>query len=280
VATATTRSVWKAFQLLRSLRSAGDWLTGAELSRLVGLPATSGHRLLQTLEEVGAVVRDTRGRYRPGMLLFDATCGLSRNEVIREAANPLLLDLSHRVQATVHVAVLEDGMVTYLAKIDTVGHEVITVVGSQLEAYCTALGKVLLAGLPAAEIDAYLAGGKLVPITEFTITDPASLRDQLNRIRMCGYAIDDREILPDLKCVAVPIKDRSGRTLAAMSASDVWVRMAGERQEAVTAELRRTARALSDKLFPVTESSPARAGGNPVQALPDQLRHRTARVAG
>jgi IclR family acetate operon transcriptional repressor len=241
----------KAFNLLQSLRAGDDWLTSAELSRRANLPEASGYRLIQTLEELGAVVRDRRGRYRPGMLLVSLSEGLTSEDLLREAAYPILRELSARLGTTVHVGVLQEGMVTYVAKVDEAGRDaVLTKVGSQLEAYCTGLGKVLLSGLTHDEFEAFLADGDLIPLTEWTITDPNVLRREIAAIRAQEYAIDDREIVPDLRCVAVPIRGADGETVAALSASDAHTRMGEPRLAEVREILREAAGVLTRKLYP------------------------------
>ena len=264
MATPKTRSVLKAFNLLQSLRTGTDWLTSAELSRRANLPEASGYRLIQTLEEVGAVVRDPRGRYRPGMLLVALSEGVTAHDLLREASYPVLRELSTRLRTTVHIGLLEEGMVTYLCKVDEAGRDaVITKVGAQLEAYCTGLGKVLLAGLGDDELDAFLADGDLVPLTDWTITDPRRLRTEVVRIRADGYAIDDREIVPDLRCVAVPIRDGDGETVAAMSASDNWSRMDEVRQSEVRELLCAASAAITRKLYPCSFGVPPSARRRP-----------------
>ena len=89
----------------------------------------------------------------------------------------------------------------------------------QLEAYCSAIGKVLFAHLPEAERERYLAGGPFVPLTARTIVDPARLRGELDAIRICGFAIDDEEIAPGLRCMAVPLRNSDGAVQAAISVS-------------------------------------------------------------
>src|SRR5690606_3592173 len=110
-----------------------------------------------------------------------------------------------RFQRTVHLAVFEADMVTYLAKEDGGRNSVLTIEGTQLEAYCSGLGKVLLAYLPEPERERYLADGPFVRLTPNTIIEPDELRRELAHIRTRGYAIDDGEVQPNLRCVAVPL---------------------------------------------------------------------------
>src|ERR1700754_184642 len=103
MATPKNRSVLKAFALLQAFRSPNEWLTSAELSRRAGLPEASGYRLIQTLEEIGAVVRGPKGRYRPGMLLVSLSHKVAIAEVLPQASQAILHDLAAQLQLTVHM---------------------------------------------------------------------------------------------------------------------------------------------------------------------------------
>jgi IclR family acetate operon transcriptional repressor len=251
MATPKNESVRKAFKLLRAFRDADEWLTSAELSRRARLPQASGYRLIQTLEEIGAVIRGPQGRYRPGMLLVQLSQRVEIAELLRSVSHPVLFELASRLSLTVHMGILEHGMVTYVAKVgESAGFAVHTRVGAQLEAYCTGLGKVLLAALPRRDFDDFLDEGELIPLTDHTITDPVAFRREIERVRFRGYAIDDGESAIDLRCVAVPVNDPSGRTIAAISVSDEAERMTPERQEEVRMALQLAATAIQRKLSP------------------------------
>jgi DNA-binding IclR family transcriptional regulator len=249
--TPINQSIVKAFALLKSFSSADEWLTTAELSRRANLPGASGYRLVQTLEKVGAVVRGARGRYRPGMLLVSLSQAVEVGAVLRDASDAILRDLSDRLELTVHMGVLEDGMVTYVAKHGRPSHFAApTQVGAQLEAYCSGLGKVLLAGLPDAALERFLGDGAFVALTPFTITNKRALRAELARVRLQNYAVDQREILPEMHCIAVPIRNAEGATVAAISVSDRAERLEPHRRAKVLAELTSAARRISEKLYP------------------------------
>jgi DNA-binding IclR family transcriptional regulator len=124
-------------------------------------------------------------------------------------------------------------MVTYRLKTGRGAKNLFTRTGLQLEAYCSGIGKVLLAHLPAAERRAYLAAGPFVALTPNTITDPAVLASTLDEVRAQGFASDDGEIVEDLVCLAVPIRAPDGRVPAAISVS----RQAGRRPTAAVEEL-------------------------------------------
>jgi len=191
----------------------------AELARELSIPISTAHRLLALLEERRLLVRVGKGRYRGGGVLLDLARDTDLATVLRQTSRPFLRDLAEKTGRTAHLGVLDDGMVTYLVKEQGGPAMIFTQEGIQLEAYCSAIGKVLLSNLAAMDRDIYLADGPFIALTEHTLTDPVQLRQALLDIRQQDYAIDDREVSEDLFCVAVPLRARSGRTLAAISLS-------------------------------------------------------------
>src|ERR1700710_1227426 len=97
MATPRNRSVLKAFAMLRAFDRPDEWLTSSEVSRRANLPEASGYRLIQTLEEIGAVVRGPRGRYRPGLLLLSLSHNVTINDLLRDAGQSLMSELAKRL---------------------------------------------------------------------------------------------------------------------------------------------------------------------------------------
>ena len=259
MATPKNYSVMKAFAILKAFHDPEEWVASSELSRRAGLPEASGYRLIQTLEEIGALVRGPRGRYRPGLLILSLSHNVTINELLRDASQSLMSELAKRLQLTVHLGVLEQGMVTYVAKVSVPGAIAVhTRVGAQLEAYCSGLGKVLLAALPEQEVDSFVLDGELIALTPHTITTKAGLRAELKKVRAQGYAMDDREHKANMRCIAVPVQDREGRAVAAISGTDDAERMSPLRQIEVRDALYDVAATLRQKLYPVAPLLPAR----------------------
>ncbi len=242
--------IWKSFSILQAFRHPGEGLTSHELSRRANLPKASGHRLVQTLEEVGALVRGSNGRYRLGMLLLSLSHNVAVKELLLEVGRPLLIELSARLDMTIHLGMLENDMVYYLHKVATptsfVSH---TRCGARLEAYCSGLGKVLLAALQEDELESFILEGELVALTPHTITDRSALRQELEKVRRQGFAIDDCEARMDTRCVAVPVRDQSGKVLAAISATGDALLIKPEQIAVIRGELLGTARRFSERLL-------------------------------
>jgi IclR family acetate operon transcriptional repressor len=160
---------------------------------------------------------------------------------------------------TANLGVLDGGRVVNLHKV--LGpHPVrlhIDAVGG-VPAHATALGKVLLADLPADELDRRLGSRPLVRLTSKTIGDRAVLRAELARVGQRGYAVDDEECSPGLRCVAAPVRDRLGAVVAAVSVSGPARRLPRQRLVGLGSAVRAAALAISRRLG--FEPAPAAAG--------------------
>jgi DNA-binding IclR family transcriptional regulator len=250
--TPKNQSVQKAFLLLRSFRSPEEWMTNAELSRRTGLSEACAHRLMKTLAEIGVVVRDRRGCYRPGMVLATLSKDVAVGDLIRATSDDVLAQLAAHLKGVVHVGVLENGMVTYAGKFgEPVSVAIPSRVGAQQEAYCSALGKILLAGLPAQQFEDFLYDGDFVALTPQTITGISSLRSEIAAVRQRGYAVDNREVFQTICCVGAPIRDPGGSTIAALSFADTASNLCQAWQEEVAGRLIAAAQTISRKIFPV-----------------------------
>lgn len=217
----------------------------ARIQEACGLPLTTAHRIVQALIRRGYVVRSGRGQYQLGPAVLALSAGVSRLGLLSVAARPILAAMSRKLRAHAHLGVWEEGMVTYLVKQPFGKTRIHSAEGMQLEAYCSALGKVLLAGMVEDQCTAYLAEGGFVPLTSKTITEPADLRHEIDAVREKGWASDDEESAPGLYCLAVPVKDQGGAVIAAISVSRSIRRHRAADDAAVLAALQQAAQSLS-----------------------------------
>ena len=207
-------------RLFLALLEDGGQTSLAVIAQACGVPASTARRSVTALLRLGLLTRMARGRYGPGVRLA-ALPWTGAHAVLRQAARPSLRRLAQRQGATAHLAVLEGDMATYLVKEQAGAHPVLSRELIQLEAYCSGVGKVLLAHLPPSARDAYLAAGPFPALTPNTITDPAQLRAALRKIRQEGYAVDDAELAPGLYCMAVPLRGPGVTIAGAISLSGV-----------------------------------------------------------
>ena len=196
-------------------------LSLAELARRSGLPKPTVHRLLAELDQWNVVER-TPGGHRLGMRLFELGQLVPRQQGLRDAAMPVLRDLFEATHETVHLAVLDGAEVVYLIKLEgRNGPAVPSRIGGRMPAYCTGVGKALLAYLPEAELQKVIAGG-LPRRTPYTVHAPGRLERQLVAVRETGVAIEREESALGITCAASAVFDDQGRAVAAISVTG-WV---------------------------------------------------------
>ncbi len=212
-------SLKRTLAMLEAVIADGGRSSVAELARQTRMPLATAHRQVTTLVAENYLQPSGRGRHVAGVRLLGLLHRLDEKQIIASVAAPLLHALAVRVRSVVQLGTFENDMVTYRIKTGRGAKALFTRIGMQLEAYCSGIGKVLLASLPEAERETYLAGGPFVALTERTIVDPVRLREELETVREQGFAIDDEEVAPGLRCMAVPVRGSDGRVLAAISVS-------------------------------------------------------------
>jgi IclR family transcriptional regulator, pca regulon regulatory protein len=191
--------------------------TIANISQKTGIPRAAVRRCLHTLRELGYVDAELNNfSLRPKVL----TLGYSylSSTPLTVSAQPYLNSISRTLNESSSLAVLDDGEVLYVARAAT--SRVMSVAlntGSRLPAYCTSLGRVMLAHLPPAELDAYLAKTKLRAMTKNTVVSQKGLREILAGVRADGYAVNDEELELGLRSIAVPVRGAAGTVVAALN---------------------------------------------------------------
>lgn len=212
-------SLLRTLTMLEAVIADGGRSTVSELARRTGMPGATAHRQVATLVKAGYLSVSATGRHIAGSRLLGLSLLLDEKQIIVNKAAPVLHRLASAVGSVVQLGTFENDMVTYRLKTGQGAAGLFTQVGMQLEAYCSGMGKVLLAHLPEEERERYLAQGPFVALTGTTITDPARLRQELLSVRSRGHALDQGEIAPDLRCIAVPILRQDGFAPAAISVS-------------------------------------------------------------
>lgn len=238
----------KALALIESVALRGN-CSIAELSDDHGIPRSTIYRIVLALAERGYVLSPERGRYALGPAMLRLSAAVSLDNLLADIGRPLLKVFARTERLHAHLGTLDGEMVTYLVRCASGRHPIAAVEGAQLEPYCSAIGKVLLAHQPERQLRDYLKRDDFVALTSRTIVSAVALAAELCQVRAQGWAIDDEEIVPGLRCVAVPIFDSAGTICAALSASGPVERLSIPRLEAARARLRGTADLISDRAF-------------------------------
>lgn len=247
-------SVLKAVALLKAFRETDGWATTGQLSKLAGVPESSGYRLINTLVDLGMVLRGPSG-YRLGANLLSLSRGVCVDECLKVASADILPALAARLDTTVHLARLEGEMMLYVAKAAT-PHScaVPSKCGSRFEPYSTAAGKLLLAALQPSALETFFAGD-LIALTPHTVTDKKALLSELSEIQRVGFASDRQEFHPNISSIAVAVHDGEGQVIASLSASEVPSRMTPQRQLQLKGALSTAAEEIAAILFKSNRSA-------------------------
>ncbi len=248
------QTIERATLLITILSEYPKGLSLGDLSAEVGLPKGTAHRLLSSLLYFGWVRQDSATKfYQLGFKLMELGNVVLSHIDLRNEARPILRHLADAIGETVHLVVQDHDEVIYIDKVETMhkknGLQMISRLGTRIPMHCSSVGKVILANLPPFEREDILTRTGLLRRTNNTICDPNEFAAHLQRIRRQGAAIDDEENEVGIRCVAAPIRDVSGNTVAAVSISAPAVRVSinlleSELKEKIIA----TAAAISEKL--------------------------------
>jgi IclR family pca regulon transcriptional regulator len=194
----------------------------ADIADGLGMSRSTTHRYVITLVALGYLEQDASRKYRLGLRVTDLGMSALNSTGLREHAHPYLEELRQRSTYTTSLSVLEGTDILYVdrvlsyrrgqSKIDLNLHT-----GSRLPAYCTAMGKLLLANLPEQEQRELIAQVKLTKCAPNTITSKKALLEELDEIQAAGFAVNDQELAPELYAVAAPVRNEARDVVAAVN---------------------------------------------------------------
>jgi IclR family transcriptional regulator, KDG regulon repressor len=222
--------------ILEILGHSPSGMSLGELSEKVELPKGTTHRLITSLAYFDFIRQEqTTKNYHLGFKLVDLGNLLLSQIDLRSQARPFLINLSEKVEETVHLVVLDRDKALYVDKVDlhprVSGLQMVSRLGSRISLHCSSVGKVLLAYMDIPDAERLISDTGLDQRTKNTITDPKKLVQHLSLVRKNGYAIDNEENEEGIRCVAAPIRNGNGRVEAAMSISGPTTRISMERVE-------------------------------------------------
>jgi IclR family transcriptional regulator, KDG regulon repressor len=242
------QSIGRAFAILEEVARNREGIGLAELAKRVGLHNSTTFHLVKTMASLGYIrqIKNSK-RYRIGGPLFAlAASALDEIEMV-SMAMPVLDDLSHATGETSHFGTRMSDAVVVVARTPGPGAFQLTErVGVVRPAYCTALGKVILAALRPDQLDRYLDRVELKALTPNTITDRGRLLQEIAEIRTSGIAFDDCELHSELRCAAMPIFDFSGQVVGAIGISGPVWRLSIQALQSRARDLETAAKRLSE----------------------------------
>lgn len=245
------KSLVKALEILKLYRPGkSEWSVG-EMVEELGYHKSSVQRLVTTLEAHGFLERPRppRSRFVLGPITLMLGNVASQGIDLRSVARPHLQNLVDATGETAHLCVVDQSQCYYLDKIDSgKAVRIATYVGQRLPLHCSAVGKTLMSGMAAEEVDRVIAECGLPRFTDTTITDRQRLMEELDRIRKTGCAHDNEEYEVGLRCVAAPVVDSLGRVVAAISVAGPVQRFTTYELDRFTAFVKEAAARVSERL--------------------------------
>ncbi len=241
-------SLAKGLHILERIATEG----AVSASKIAGQMNTSRavtHRFLMTLKDLGYVERAAGGGFQLTFKVLELGMQKLDGFEIRHTAHPFMQELALAFGETVNLGHWDGRAIVHLDKINS--SEILRFdvgMGAIAPAYCTGLGKAILAFLPESEFNAYLESTELVAISPKTITDPVRLKAEAVQIRQRGYALDNEELSLGLRCVAAPVFDYAGKPSYAISVSGPTPRMTDPRIDQIQTMLLMLCRKLSRQI--------------------------------
>jgi DNA-binding IclR family transcriptional regulator len=243
------RAVDRSLTLLVVLAGAPAGMEASALARAAQLHVSTVFRILQTLKLRNFVVEAPGGLYKVGPRAFEVGTSFLRNTSLQSEGQQMVERLAAEVGETASMGILDSDEVLYLA----IAHGqrelgIQSNVGTRHPLYCTALGKVLMAGLSWPEARKLLSRIERNQMTENTIVDVGRLREELDKVAARGYALDAEERILGVRAVAAPVRDHSGRVVAAISAAGPAFRITGDNLEHLISRVPKLAAEYSKRL--------------------------------
>jgi len=228
------------FQILSKSRKP---LTISDISKLTNFPRATVRRALHTLVQLGYVEQEDRYFVLTSKILMLSHSFIT-SQPLPNAAQPILENITKEVDEASSMAVLTQNQIIYIARSSENTQRIMSnslAIGSQLPAYCTSMGRVLLAALPEEKQKYIIYQSKPKPYTENTIYAEIELLQELKKVEEQGFAIINQELEIGLCSIAVPVFDKSGKIIAAINIS--------------THALRTTPEEMLDKFLPILQRS-------------------------
>ena len=243
------QSFARGLEVIRSFSAAAPRQTLTEVAGRAGLSRAGARRILLTLQHLGYVESDGR-QFALTPRILDLGFAYLSSMPIWNLAEPVMEDLVAQVKESCSAAALDGTDIVYVLRVPT--HKIMRIslgVGSRLPAYCTSLGRMLLAGLADDEVRRRLAASPLQPHTRHTLTDAATVLARVQQARRQGWCLVNQELEEGLVSMAAPIRDRAGRTVAALNISGQANRTGAKAmQDSMLPPLQRAAQTISHLL--------------------------------
>lgn len=229
-------SLLKALDILALFSPDEPRLSITEISKRLKMPKSTVHNLLNTLQSRGFIEKVDNDHYALGTAIIPLTQAVRVNVELRDRAAPLLRILADQSRESVYLTVLDRDHCLYIYAIESSRRLLArSAIGERVPLHCTSVGKAILAFLPTAQAEEIVARVGLTAYTPATITSLDALREELERTRQRGYALDHGEHEPGIYCVGAPILNERANVIGSCSISGADPEIVGRRTDELAA---------------------------------------------
>jgi len=241
------QSLDRALKILDVLADRDEPIGLTELATSMGLDSSTVYRLLYTLRVHGYARQGGRDRrYRLGPKAIELGQKALQKFTLLERGRPFLRELAAKSEETATLVGLVGNSTVCVSKKERPGFLTFSPrIGAEAPPYCTATGKAVIANLPEVELEQLLDSIEIVRRTDNTITEPAALKEHLRTVREQGYAVDDEEYHPGIRCVAAPVFDHNGAVVGSIGISAAATSLTPEKAEQIAPVVMDIGRRLS-----------------------------------
>jgi len=212
------KTLARGIDLIKSFDMGNPGMTLTEVANRNDMSRASARRFLLTLKRLGFIMQ-AGTRFQLTAKILDIGSQYLANLDFIEVITPFMREVSQKLGKACSATVLDGVDIVYVARIPS-KQQILSVnlhIGSRLPAYCTSMGRVLLASLSEPELDNYFNKAELKSLTQQTVTNEIKLRENLKRVKLDGYAVVDQELEDGLRSIAIPVYNGKGNVLCAIN---------------------------------------------------------------
>ena len=243
------QSIERALDIIEAVAANKNSSVLTEIAEKVGLHKSTAYRIISTLMHRSYLKKNADGTYKIGLKLIEAVSYYIDSLELQTEVRPYIAQITAKFGLTSHLGILEGDKVVYIEKMDIFSNiKLYSQIGLRMHAYCSSLGKCLLANFSNTQLRSIMGRTEFTRFTPNTITTIEALQKEIDSVRQRGWAIDDEEFEIGHRCIGAPVYDYRGDIIAAISASGSTTILTDERIPEIVEYLKQTAAEISQNM--------------------------------
>ena len=243
------QSIERALDIIEAVAANKNSAVLTKIAEKTGLHKSTAYRIIATLLKRGYLKKNEDGTYKIGLKLIEAVSYYIDSLELQTEVRPYIAQITAKFGLTSHLGILEGDKVVYIEKMDIFSNiKLYSQIGLRMHAYCSSLGKCLLANFSNAQLRSIMGRTEFTRFTPNTITTIEALQKEIDSVRQRGWAIDNEEFEIGHRCIGAPVYDYRGDIIAAISASGSTTILTDERIPEIVEYLKQTAAEISQNM--------------------------------